>query len=54
MGPLLFLLYINDIFQVNFKGLIQLFADDAVLFYPIHDIKLLFAYMQNDLDLLQN
>lgn len=33
LGPLIFLLYVNDIFDVPFKGDIQLFADDTVITY---------------------
>lgn len=33
LGPLLFLIYINDIAQNCFNGRLQLFADDAVLIY---------------------
>lgn len=52
LGPLLFLVYINDIFAVPFGGYIQLFADDAVLVYTGNDLPALLVAMQDDLNLL--
>lgn len=33
LGPILFLVYINDVFDCRLKGSITLFADDTALFY---------------------
>lgn len=52
LGPLLFLLYINDIFELPLKGNLILFADDAVLSYSGHNIMDIYSNMQYDLNLL--
>lgn len=52
LGPLLFLLYINDIFELPFKGSLILFADDAVLHYSGLNINDMYANMQHDLNIL--
>lgn len=54
MGPLLFLIYINNIHELGLNGHITLFADDTCLFYfgsSIHDI---ISEAQHDLDILHN
>lgn len=52
LGPVIFLLYINDLFDIDFKGFLQLFADDAVLSYANNSILNLVSDMQYDLNLL--
>lgn len=52
LGPLLFLLYINDIFDLPLKGSIILFADDAVIYYSGYNINEMYANMQHDLNIL--
>ena len=32
LGPILFILYLNNIFNINIKGKLTSFADDTVLF----------------------
>lgn len=54
LGPILFLLYINDIFAAPFKGNIQLFADDAVLVFENGSLASLHSDMQSDLNELSN
>ena len=52
IGPLLFLLYVNDILDIISCGL-KLFADDAKIYSPIKypsDV----AYLQYNLDLMNN
>lgn len=50
LGPLLFLLYINDIFSVKLHGKLILFADDACIAYVDSNIDNLKQKMQNDID----
>lgn len=49
LGPLLFLIYINDISQCKLNGKIKLFADDTNIFYKNRDLNKLFSDMQDDL-----
>lgn len=49
LGPTLFLIYINDIFKLNLKGHIQLFADDAALIYSSATYTQLKIDMENDI-----
>lgn len=50
LGPLLFILYINDIFDIELHGKIILFADDAILIYDNTNIDDLRKNMQSDID----
>jgi len=52
LGPKSFLVFINDIFELVLKGRIQLFADDAVIFYNADSFEELQNFMQSDLNLL--
>lgn len=52
LGPLLFLIYINNLGDIGLRGDITLYADDTCLFYFGHSIKTLISDAQNDLDLL--
>lgn len=54
IGPLLFLIYINDISKLHLTGVPRLFADDTALFYPNIDPNLIIANMHYDLQVLQN
>lgn len=54
LGPLLFLIYINDMCELGLNGHITLYADDTCLFYfgsSIHD---LISKAQYDLNILHN
>jgi hypothetical protein len=51
LEPLLFLVFINDIFELPLKGRLQLYADDAVLSYQHCRLDTMFADM-HDLDLI--
>ena len=42
LGPLLFLIYVNDIYNTSGKLKFILFADDTNLFYSHHDVYMLF------------
>lgn len=46
------MLYVNDIFDIKFKGNLILFADDTALTYTNENINDLYVDMQHDLDLL--
>jgi hypothetical protein len=52
LGPLIFLLYINDIFDLPLKGTIILFADDAVIYYSHFNVNEIYNDMQHDLNLI--
>ena len=48
LGPLLFLIYINDL-PDNLNSLVKLFADDTSLFSTVHDSTLSAKILNNDL-----
>lgn len=52
LGPLFFLLYINDIFQMQLHGKLILFADDTAIVYTESNPDALEAKMQRDLKIL--
>ena len=52
LSSLLFILFINDIFNLQLKGRIQLNADDAVIEYDERDYEHLMSDMQADLEIL--
>lgn len=54
IGPLLFLIYVNDISKQNLKGIPWLFADDTALFYPGSNSQIIISNIENDLKLLSN
>lgn len=49
LSSLLFLTYINDCLTVELKGYIQMYADDSILIYSCEDITQLHAFIQADL-----
>ena len=51
MGPLLFLIYINDLAQ-NLRCKVKLFADDTSLFTTVQDPQTAAIDMNHDLDLI--
>ena len=52
LGPLLFLVYINDL-ENNIKSNIKFFADDTMVFSLVHDPKTSFDDLNNDLITIQ-
>ena len=49
LGPLLFLIYINDL-EVNIKSKIKFFADDTMIFSVVHDPALTASELNHDLE----
>lgn len=54
LGPILFLLYMNDIFKLKLHGKIILFADDAAIVYCSDNINTLNRMICEDLETLLN
>jgi hypothetical protein len=54
LGATLFLVFINDIFNIPLLGKIQLYADDAVLMYATRDHQTVICQMKSDLKTLDN
>lgn len=54
LGPLLFLLYINDVFNLKLNGNILMFADDAAVSYCSTNVNELNRMMMEDIATLNN
>ena len=54
LGPLLFLIYLNSIFYIDFNSQLIAFADDLVFMYNQPDRNIITQHMKSDLDLLKN
>lgn len=52
LGPILFLIFINDVFDVTLNGSLSIYADDAMLLYSTQNIDTLNSNMQNDIEVL--
>lgn len=52
LGPLFFLIYINDMQEIGMTGDITLYADDTSLFYYGNSIETVINQAQHDIDLL--
>ena len=48
LGPLLFLIYINDLPE-NLQSTVKLFADDTSLFSTVYDPNISASQLENDL-----
>lgn len=53
IGPLLFLIYINDLGNIALNGTPRLFADDTAIFYPCVNPNLMINQINEDLLLLK-
>jgi Reverse transcriptase (RNA-dependent DNA polymerase) len=49
LSALLFLIYVNDIFELPLRGHLQLYADDAILIYSESNYDELQRHMREDL-----
>lgn len=49
-----FSIYINDIFNLNLNGQIQMYADDAAIMYKNNNVEAMMVDMQYDLTAIQN
>ena len=49
LGPLLFLLYMNDIYKVSKEFKVTLFADDSYLLYSLKNLKSLESTVNDEL-----
>ena len=54
LGPMLFLLYINDLGNALSKCKVQLYADDTIIYFSHKDVKVASSMVQSDLDCLSN
>lgn len=54
LGPLLYLIYVNDLFKLSLHGRLQMYADDSALIYHADSFLELSIYMEHDLNLLSN
>ena len=54
LSPILFNIFINDIFLLNLKGYLQLYADDGAIIYTCQTTEELNTNMQHDLNLIEN
>lgn len=51
LGPTLFLIYVNDLMTVNFRGFLNLFADDSCLTVSNKDLQQICIDLNHDLEL---
>ena len=54
LGPLLFIIYLNDLPQVLVNSCISLYADDTAIYYQANDANEIQVMLQEDLVLIQN
>ena len=54
LGPLLFIIYMNDLSKLSLTSNVLLFADDTVVYYSNKCVKTLYNTVQRDLDMVIN
>ncbi len=54
LGPLLFIIYLNDLPQVVLNSKIALYADDTVIYYQSNSVDEIRLMLQEDLSLVSN
>ncbi len=54
MGPLLFVIYLNDLPQVLMNSKISLYANDKVMYYESDDVLEMQIMLQQDMELITN
>jgi hypothetical protein len=54
LAPLLFFYYINEIFDIDLRGQLQLYADDVVIMYRNKDLSQIYDDMEHDLQKLND
>ena len=54
LGPLFFLIYINDLVDDNVSSEAKLFADDTSLFTVVYDVDIAADKLNRDLDIISN
>ena len=54
LGPTLFLIYLNSIFDLEISGKIVAFADDIAICYSSNSLQTIENYIENDFELLSN
>lgn len=54
LGPILFLLFVNDVAGLNLHGKLRLFADDTAVFYRGTDCNVILNQIKTDLELLRD
>lgn len=53
LGPILYLLYVNDMGALKLNGKLRLFADDSSTFYQSNSNEVIVQHLKEDVDLLQ-
>lgn len=53
IGPLLFILYVNDLPSYDFSSAISIYADYTVFYYKHDDLETLYDHLQTDLNILE-
>ena len=54
LGPLLFVIYLNDLPQVLMNSKISLYANDKVMYYESDDVLEMQIMLQQDMELITN
>ncbi len=52
LGPLLFILYINDLIEYLSDSRINLYADDTALYYANSDLEMLMSTLESEMHIV--